>query len=503
MIVTLIGKNVLNKIKLPQIPIGNYWITDENDKKLVNINGDGESWKIVSNNNVKILKPKSVTSLNVSKIARSPENIIEEITLEEYTTYYVYLKDYSNNAFVIYCAPIFEEHFTHLNIKSSQEIFIGSGDQCHISYKNPLVKEKHARIFFSNGKLMLEDLDSDFGTFVNNTPTRKGLKMLFNGDVIFIMGLKIIIMGRTIYMNNPFNRVTYSNEIFERSEIKLRVPTDLEEDEDDDIELYSEKDYFSRAPRITNVIERERIKIDPPPQADTKESMPLMYVLGSSLSMGLIMVISMLSAADGLMSGTSTVKSTVFSIATSIVMLISILLVPTFSRRWEKKQKIKNEQKRQKRYREYINSKIELIDNVMTNQKNILYENYISAEECAQIIVSKSPRLWERKIEDPDFLTVRIGTGDLPLEADIEYPQIEFTMDDDNLIEILDTIVNKSKIIKNVPITISLTEKNVAALIVKNNDRLVEKFTQNMIMQLIALHSYEDLKLVFLLKDDK
>ena len=39
MIVTLIGKNVLYKTKLPKVTIGNYWITGENDKKLINIEG--------------------------------------------------------------------------------------------------------------------------------------------------------------------------------------------------------------------------------------------------------------------------------------------------------------------------------------------------------------------------------------------------------------------------------------------------------------------------------
>lgn len=502
MIVTLIGKNVLYKTKLPKDPLGNYWITDEYDKKIINIEGDGKSWKIVSNKNLKIIKPKSLTSLNVSKIAQSSENILEEITLKEYSMNYIYLKDYSNNVFVLYCAPTYEEHFIYLNTKNSQEITIGSSEECDITYDHPFVKQKHARIFYSNGKLMLENLDSNYGTFVNNNPVDRRVKMLFNGDVIFIMGLKIIIIGRSIYINSPFERVSYNSDAFERNDTIIDIP-ELQEDDDIDIEIYSEKDYFARAPRISNIIEREKIKIDPPPQIDNKEAMPLLYTLGSSLTMGIIMIISMISTADRLMTGNATVKDTIFSILTSIAMLIAILLIPILSRKYEEKQKNKNEEKRQKRYREYINSKIRLIDNIMQKQKNILYENYISAEECAKIVVNKGSRLWERKIEEPDFLNIRIGTGDLPLNVQIEYPEIEFTMEDDNLLEILNTIVNKSKILKNVPITISLTEKNIAALIVKNNERLVEKFTQNLLMQLITLHSYEDLKLVFLLKEDK
>ena len=37
MLVTLIGKNVLYKLKLPTKKTGNYWITDDDGKKLINI----------------------------------------------------------------------------------------------------------------------------------------------------------------------------------------------------------------------------------------------------------------------------------------------------------------------------------------------------------------------------------------------------------------------------------------------------------------------------------
>jgi len=503
MIVTLIGKNTLYKTKLPKVPVGNYWITDERERKIINIEGDGGKWKIASSNNVKLIKPKSVTSINISKIAQLEENIIGESILKEYSMHYLSLKDYSNNLFVLYCAPTYEDSFVHLDINNSQEIWIGSGQDSHILYNNPLVKKKHARIFFSNGKLMLENFDINFGTFVNNNPTSKKLKLLFNGDVIFIMGLKIIILGRSIYINNPFNRVRVSDELFEINKDSINIPDLQEEDDETSIELYSEKDYFARAPRITNIIETEKIKIDPPPQSDNKEGMPLIYVLGSSLSMGLIMIISMISTIDGLATGSGTIKSTIFSILTSIAMLATLLLMPILTKRYEKKQKIKNEEKRQIRYKEYINSKIVLIDNIMKKQKNILYENYISAEECAKIVINKGSRLWERKIEEPDFLKIRIGTGNIPLNVDIDYPKIEFTMEDDNLVEILNTVVNKSKVLENVPITISLTEKNISALIAKEDERIVEKFAQNLIIQLITLHSYSDLKLVFLLKEDK
>ena len=503
MIVTLVGKNSLYKTKLPEIKMGNYWITDENERKIINIEGEDGDWKITSNDTMKIINLKDPISIISTKtIKLSKKMIIDKVILKENSINYVFFENIPDTIFVLFSFPSYENNFEHLIMKESQKILIGSSEECHIRYKSPLIKPKHAKIFFNRGQLMLENYDDIYGTFINNSPVKSRLKLLFNGDVIFIMGLKIVIMGNGIFVNNPFKKASYNKKFLEVSKTIVKNIQMYEED-DTDVELYTEKDYFARAPRITNIIEREKIKIDRPPENQNKNGTPLFLVLGSTLGMGVIMLISTLSTVTGLKDGSAQGKDILLSVSLSVAMLICMILFPILNEKYEKKKRRENERTRQKRYRKYINSKIELIDKIMEKQKNILYENYISAEECAKIIIHKDSRLWERKIEDVDFLKIRLGIGDVPLEADIEYPEVEFTMEDDNLVDIVNTITNKSKIIKDVPITISLTEKYISGLIVENNNRLIEKFVQNLIIQLVTLHSYEDLKLIFLLKEDK
>lgn len=88
------------------------------------------------------------------------------------------------------------------------------------------------------------------------------------------------------------------------------------------------------------------------------------------------------------------------------------------------------------------------------------------------------------------------------MKIDISYPEDKFTMEDDNLLEYLNEATEKAKILKDAPIVVSLAERNISSLIV-NDDAKLEKFMQELIMQLITFHSYEDLKLVFLLKDSE
>lgn len=502
MLVTLIGKNVLYKLKLPTKKTGNYWITDDDGKKLINIVGKNNEWQMYSNEQVKILNPQSIKSLNISKIAKDIMNIIKGVKLIERNIYYISLASNPNMLYILLCEPIYEKNYIHIKISNFQEITIGKSLACDIVYNNSLINEKQAKIFYSNGKLMLENYDTNYGIFLNDMPVSNRLKLLFNGDVIFIMGLRIVVVGNNFFINNPFNRVTYNQRKFQLIENHQNI-IKTDEKVDEDIKLFSEKDFFARAPRITSKIDREKIKIEPPPQKQEKDEKPLIYTIGPSLAMGLVMLISMSSTISGVSNGSASAKSTVTSALMTVAMLISMILFPILNNKYEKRKKKKKEELRQKKYKEYINKKIQQIDDVMIKQKKILFDKYLSAEECAQIILNKDSRLWERRTEEDDFLAIRVGLGDLPIDADIEYPNREFSLEEDNLIELINSVANKSKVIKNVPITASLASKNIAAAIIENDERTTEKFAQNLIMQLIALHSYADLKLVFLLKREK
>lgn len=502
MIVTLIGKNILYKTKLPNKKNGNYWIIDKNGKKIINIVGQNDEWIIYSNEQAKILNPKSIKSFNISALVKKHENIINKTEIKENNIYYLSLNKNPNQLYILLCEPVYEENYIQLKVQKFQEITIGKNSNCDIIYNNPLISDLHAKIFYSNGKLMVENYDIKYGTFLNNNPITNKLKLLFNGDIIFIMGLRLIVIGNRIFINNPFNRVKYNISKFQKIAPYTQKLENIDSI-DENVQLFSEKDFYARAPRITNQIEKEKIKIEGPPQKQEKDEKPLIYTIGPSLAMGIVMLISISSTISGVQNGTASGQRIVASVAMTIAMLISMIMFPILNNKYEKKKKEKREIKRQIKYKEYINKKNQQIDEVMTKQKRILFNKYLSAEECAQIILNKDPRLWERRKEDDDFLSIRLGIGDVPLEADIEYPNKEFSMDEDNLIELINSIAKKSKVIKDAPISVSLTSKNISSAIIEDDKRTTEKFVQNLVMQLVALHSYTDLKLVFFLKKDK
>ena len=496
MIVALIGNEKIYKTTLPETYTGDYWISDEQDKKLVNIKIINGKYYVASSATTKIINPKSKNKGYQNYFEKQKENdILDGCYIELYSIIYVAIKGY-DEIFALYGMPTCEK-FEKYEIKNSLELLIGSGKECHIQVDNPAMKAKQARIYYSNTQLMLENYDNEYGTFINNRSAGKYARLLFNGDIIFAIGLKIIIMGKYIFINNPQNSVKLDNTRFAIAKEKEQK-IEPEEEDDSEVKIYSEDDYFLRSPRITNIIEKEKVKIDAPPQIQNKEGMPFIYVLGSTLSMGAVSLISTFTTIQSITEGRATIKEALPSILITLTMLISTMLIPMMSRRYDKNEKKKYEKTRQKRYKEYLNSKMKQVEEIMDRQRKILFKNYVSTEECSKIIMTRDSRLWERKVDDDDFLSFRLGTGNVPLQIDIEYPEKHFTMEDDDLVEMLNEFGRNSKTLKNAPITVSLAKSNISALVIRNNYRLLEKFIQSMILQLITFHSYDDFKIVFL-----
>jgi len=481
MVVLLIMGTKIIRTRLPKKIYGDYWISEnikDSDNKIINVEEENSRWKVKSNNDYKLLD--------------SNRNELEHLYLEDYQMYFIKVVK-TSEIYLLYSAPSIDNNIIYLNTENVKEINIGKSDSADIVYKNNMLSDIHATLKLNNGKWKLTDNNTNFGVFVNNIRVKN--VTINYGDVIFILGLKLIILNNKIIINNPDDLVSFKNfKIIPYEKLGIQLK-EIKEELDEEIELYKEEDYFLRAPRFKTSIEKETMIIDPPPGKINQDETPAIFMIGSSMTMSVMSMMNIYTTLDSVFAGTRTMKSAMPSLVGGGVMLVSMIMWPLLNRRYQKKMKIKKEQERQEKYSKYINDKAKEIDLIMKRQTQILHENYITNKECESIILTKNRQLWERKIEQNDFLTVRLGLGDLPVELDIRYPEEHFTMEEDNLKDILNRLVNKSKILKDVPITVSLTQKYILALVGKHNE--TTSFMKKIIFQLLTFHSYEDLKLVF------
>ena len=87
---------------------------------------------------------------------------------------------------------------------------------------------------------------------------------------------------------------------------------------------------------------------------------------------------------------------------------------------------------------------------------------------CQNTILNKMTRLWKRRIDDDDFLTVNLGFGNRPMNININWPQERFSMAEDSLKQMVQSFIDKPKVIDNVPIELSFMKRDKVAIIGQN-----------------------------------
>ncbi len=393
---------------------------------------------------------------------------------------------------LIYVESSTDTTFKLYKVKDNSDFIIGKNKECTIFYNNNFIIGEHALLAYKNGDWTLK-LAPKVSIYINDNIVTTSENKINNGDVIFIYGLKIIPMGNTILINNPQNLVTLN--LTNLTEYLIRQD-ESEYKEVKELDYYTESDYFFKTPRLRRFIETYDMKLASPPTMDDENDMPLILVLGPSLTMALLSGMTLFSAIAGIVSGQTNLSQSLIRIVGAMAMLAGCLLWPNLIRKYNKQRKIEENKKREKKYYEYIDKKKKEMISEGINQSQILKENLISLDECFKIIVNKKRILWERKISQKDFLTVRVGTGQVPIDMDIKFEEDEFRIDDDPLKDAAIKIINENKNLTNVPIGYSFYNKKVTALM--GMDKKLAPFTNNIILQLVTFHSYDDLKIVIL-----
>ena len=480
MIVRLIKRTKIYNFTLPNTVTGNYWITDidglGNTRNLISVEERDGLWYLKSNFETKI-------------VFNNKE--IDSIILKEYSLYFLRIND-ENNYILLYCSPTIDEYTTRLQVQPSTKILIGNDSDAGINYNYPLVSKKQALLTYTDNNWYIEDLNSNYGTYVNNELVTT--KKLYHGDIIFIMGLKIIVLGDSIIVNKIGSLVKFDNRLF--SIKKALVQPEINETNvmEENIDFYKDEDYFFRSPRFKAGIEPIEITIDPPPNKEKPDETPMIYVLGPMFSMGMVSLMMGYSSISGVISGEKTVTSSLPTIIMCLAMLLSTILWPLLNRKYQKKQQKKRETLRQEKYSEYINQKRNTIHSEMEKQRQVLLENYITLEECANIILTRKRNLWERELDQNDFLDLRMGIGSTSFKGSVKYPEERFQLEDDNLQQLVLELGKESKELENVPINLSFVKNNISAII--GEGRQKNSFIDGLMLQLITFHSYDDLKIV-------
>ena len=458
---------------LPEKKIGNFWMVDDDGKNVINIEARDNDWVVTGANNIRLLNGNTYV-----------DNF--KLNLK---SYYVIEKD--SNKYLLFADSLIDNSFNTFKYVGSGDVNVGSNASSVIYFGTQNINDSHINLKF-NGKFWTLYKNSNSYVCVNNYRINSDSIVIDNGDVINVLGLKIILAFNVFFINNPLGNIRINTSIL--NNISLVVNDEIVQEEIIDKPLYKDDEYFLKSPRIRRVIEKVNMNIDSPPAKVDEKSMPMLYTLGPMLTMGASSMINLTDTLTRVGNGEKTWGQAAPSLVISGAMISSMLIWPFLTKRYEKKQRKINEEKRQTRYKVYISEKRKELINEYNSHMQILDENLLSTDVCYDVIMNKKRTLWERKIDQIDFLTVRIGKGQIPFDAAINYHTADFSMEDDNLIQMLEELGKEFSTLNNVPISYSFAEDNITAI-----SGLFPKyldFTYNCLLQLMSYHSYDNLKIV-------
>ncbi len=369
---------------------------------------------------------------------------------------------------------------------------VGRDDGNTIQYNTRnLVTGKHATFDVdSNGVCTITDSSSN-GTFVNGKKITDNRKLDF-GDVIYIIGLKIVYLGDIVAINHPFEPIKFIGFTPFTPKPEVKTATGL----------WVADEYYQRSPRQVEALDNETIEIEAPPSPNRGRRQPLIFTIGPSMTM----VIPM--AAGVMFTMWSTQQSErgmtspfmFMGIITSITAAFIGVFWALANYRYSKKTEREDEEKRTDLYRAYLDKMRKLLTQKHIDNKEILQKKYPVVSECLRFVKTKSRRLWERNVNHLDFLTVRLGQGEMPSPNDISIPKDRFSLIDDSLAEEPLKIKAEYGKLKDIPVCISLRDYNLIGVI-GNGQKTCNKIAQLLAVQVAAYHAYTDVRMAFIFNE--
>ncbi len=444
----------------------------------------------------------NVVSINDAWHLKNSDDVIignseVDTPLENYKHYKVKIKGVIDN-FYIYTYDSYNNNFKDYAINNMTSITIGNDPSDNIIYGSDLAMAKQVVINIKEGFAYINIAEgSPANLYINKRRVTKET-LLCNGDTIFINNIKIVYMGTFIRVFMTDFSITVSSNLQDITNNEIVDNNSFIDYElkDNDIELYSEADYFFHKPRLVGAYDEEKVKIDSPTQKESKEDVPFLFSLGAGATMVITSIFTAYRSYNNFKTGKTSKQDLIIALISAGAMLIFSFLMPKITSAYNNRRIKKRDKLREEKYTEYLNKKSGEIKEIIKAESQAIYDNNPSAKECYENVVGMKNRLWEREITDDDFLTVRLGLGNIKSSIDIDYPQEKFTLDEDELVSKAQEIAKTSKTLVNVPITMSLCNNLVSSVICSYPN--ADDYIKGIILQLISLHNPKDLKIVLL-----
>ena len=366
----------------------------------------------------------------------------------------------------------------------------GDNDICY-DYLG-MVSRHHARLVRSGSGYRIEN-NSPNGIYVNAVKVNTSEELNF-GAFINIMGLHMVFLGDLLAIDTVTDQIKITNS-------NLRP---LMASEEETVYLNREEKgaasrvMYHRAPRNYEKLDSDVIEIEEPPQRGQSKKQPLFMTIGPSLTMALPMILGcvMMMASRGNAGGHSSLymySGLIMSVGSAAIGVVWTLV----NLRYQKSEEEKEEEYRFQTYSQYLIEKKEEVSQKYEETERRLAETYPAASSCLNYDVGKGI-LWNRNHTHDDFLSHRLGIGEIPFQCKIEIPKERFHLYRDELAEKPSFIKRNFSNLYQVPIIVNLLEKKLIGILGGEKKTGAIEIVKLFSTQLAANNCYTDVKIGYI-----
>lgn len=240
---------------------------------------------------------------------------------------------------------------------------------------------------------------------------------------------------------------------------------------------------YKRSPRVIKKVKPDKINISKPPAKISRKKNSLVKVIVPPLVMACGTVAMSLMMGRGLymlIGLAGTLVSLVFSITTY------------FSDKKELKEK---NDIREHVYEEYLLKMRKKLAKYKQEEIEALHYNNPDLKGLEEMVTQYNPRIYERDINDDDFLTINVGLANDKYSYQVTLDYDVLQTEKDELLDEAKKIYNEYQTIENKPILIDLKKAHLGIV---GEKREIHEQLKWYISQITFFHSYHDVQIIML-----
>ncbi|WP_199613902.1 type VII secretion protein EssC [Paenibacillus alkalitolerans] len=243
---------------------------------------------------------------------------------------------------------------------------------------------------------------------------------------------------------------------------------------------------FSRQPRFIPEMPSGEVAVPDPPFVHEKPEISWFTLLAPPAVM-LVITFLMALAAQSLF--------LMISITTTVVTLLTSLAGATAQIRKFRRQK----KERESKYLQFIADRRSELS--LAREKQIKAMNDMNPEPavCLRRIAQLDNKLWERTSSYPDFLSLRVGLGSVPLAVKIKHNPQAVIIESDPLQMEPQRMALEFERVQDVPVALNLPATEICG-VAGEKDKTVA-LIRLLLLQLVTHHGYDDVRVVVLAAD--